>query len=132
MDFVKFGIETDIGGNHKNQDHWFQWKNNEKRICVFGIADGHGTFGEVVAQLASKTILEYLETNSEELETDVLGFLHRCFIMSHEKFKPICPSWSESSSLGGTTLSIVAIVRDKVYVANVGDSEVYLCTKSAV
>lgn len=128
--FVKFGIETDIGGNPKNQDHWFQWQNSEKRLCVFGIADGHGKYGEVVSQLTSKTILETID--EELLETDTIGFLHRCFTVSHEKFREICPPWGDSTSLGGTTLTVVAVVHNKVYVANVGDSPVYLCTKNAV
>jgi serine/threonine protein phosphatase PrpC len=130
QDFVKFGIETDIGGNPKNQDHWFQWQNSEKRLCVFGIADGHGKYGEVVSQLTSKTILETID--EELLETDTIGFLHRCFTVSHEKFREICPPWGDSTSLGGTTLTVVAVVHNKVYVANVGDSPVYLCTKNAV
>ena len=129
-DFAEFGIETDIGGNPKNQDHWFQWQNNEKRLCVFGIADGHGKYGEEVAQLTTKTILETID--EDLLETDILGFLHRCFALSHEKFREICPPWGESTSMGGTTLTVVAIVHNKVYVANVGDSPVYLCTKNPV
>lgn len=131
MDFVKFGVETDIGGNNpKNQDYWFQWKNNEKRQCLFGIADGHGTYGEVVARLSSKTILEYIET--VDLETDTLAILHRCFTLCNEKFGDICPHWSDTTTLGGTTLTVVAIVNNKIYVANVGDSPVYLCTESPV
>jgi serine/threonine protein phosphatase PrpC len=130
MDFVKFGCETDIGGSKQNQDHWFNWKNDEKRLCVFGIADGHGTYGKEVANLTSKTILEFIETNSAELETDVIQFLHRCFTLSHENFKCICSE--KGITIGGTTLSIVAIVDNKIYVANVGDSPVYLCTKSPV
>ena len=129
-DFVKFGIDTDIGGSSKNQDHWFQWQNSEKRMCVFGIADGHGKYGEEVAQLTTKTILEIID--EELLETDIRGFLHRCFTLPHEKFREICPPWGDSTSLGGTTLTVVAVVHNKVYVANVGDSPVYLCTKNAV
>jgi len=131
MDSVKFGVETDIGGSNKNQDHWFNWKDDEKHLCVFGIADGHGTYGEVVSQLTTKTILEYIDTNAADLETDVLGFLHRCFTLSNESFQRLS-SDDSTTTAGGTTLSIVAIVRDKLYVANVGDSPVYLCTKSAV
>ena len=132
MDSVKFVIETDIGGSNKNQDHWFNWKDDEKHLCLFGIADGHGTYGEVVSQLTTKTILEYIDTNAADLETDVLGFLHRCFTLSNESFQRLSSGDSTTTTAGGTTLSIVAIVRDKLYVANVGDSPVYLCTKSAV
>lgn len=132
MEFVKFGFDTDIGGNKKNQDRWFTWKNDEKRLCVFGIADGHGLCGEEAAKMTTKTVLEFIETNGSDLETDTLRFLQQCFTLAHENFRSICPPWTEITTTGGTTLSIVAIVDKKIYVANVGDSPVYLCTKSEV
>jgi hypothetical protein len=128
---VKFGFTTDIGTTAVNQDHWFNWRNDNKHIYVFGVGDGHGKLGEVASHIASSTVLEYLEANCDGLETDPCRFLHECFILSHKKFKDAYPQ-DDYDRAGGTTLSLVAIVRDKLFVANVGDSPVFLCTTPKV
>lgn len=154
---IQIGFDTDIGGSNQNQDDMFVWNDSENDICVIAVFDGHGReFGKNVAYNAKTTMLQYLETNGKDILIDAPAFLIECHIRAHNniriellseltkqnyelredpsgfimKRKLPCQGWSVVP--GGTTCSIIAFVNNKLYIANVGDSDGILCSKHKI
>jgi serine/threonine protein phosphatase PrpC len=137
MEFFKVGFDTDIGSSRINQDRCFIWRDDVNQFYVFGVADGHGKFGELAAETVRTSIIEYLDTNHNDLNGDVPDFLEKCFELFHNNIKTVFEEHTMSSvfsnnKTGGTTLSMVVIVKTKMFIANVADSSVLLCTKPSL
>ena len=141
-----------------NQDALWIFKNHLHNICVFGVLDGHDKDTGKVAADAGK---EYAETfTSENIElaiSDPICFLENIFAGIHNIIRDtLCNYWRkkgfeikvEESGIilkkqigllhndwrnisGGTTKSMIMIVGNKMYIANVGDSTGLLCSSSS-
>lgn len=148
---------TDIGGSRENQDDMFIWERRDESIFVVGILDGHGReVGRVAAQAARKAFLQYFDEHYRELYSDPVSCLHKSFVFAHANIKrEFCahyesmgtqvveaeegflmkrknPAQAWSCVHGGSSCSLVAMVGNYLYSANVGDSSVTLCTGTPV
>lgn len=104
-----------------NQDRYFikNITHKDEVYNIFGIFDGHGVNGHLVSDLAKKL-----------LEAEITRLIYKNYIMDVSKiqgsFNKIHREISESkinSSLSGTTVLIVIIVKDVLIEINLGDSE---------
>ena len=144
-------------GIRENQDDMFIWERREEGILVVGILDGHGReVGRVAAQAARKAFLEYFDENYSGLNSDPVTCFQNGFQYVHAAIKVAFRVFYESNGSqvseaetgylmkkknpaqnwscvhGGTSCSIVALVGNYLYCANVGDSSVTLCTGTPI
>jgi len=130
MDFLKFGFETDIGSSRCNQDRCFVWRNDDNQLYVFGVADGHGRLGELVADTVKNMMMEFLDQGELCVDTNVPDFLEKCFDRFQEKLQSLLEEFGVfDGKTGGTTLSIAVIANNILFVANVADSSIILCAR---
>lgn len=120
------GFHLDIGGREVLEDRVdvqeFRTPGNLS-LLVAVIADGVGgeNKGERASQLAIDSLFQYMRGSSE---TDVPTFLTRAVLAANEAVHRIARETGGAS----TTLAVAAIHEGStLYIANVGDSRVYLC-----
>jgi len=144
----QLGFETDIGGGRENQDAHFVVENKSEGVCVLCVLDGHGRdVGRIAAVAAKGRLLQFFEESYSALATDPVQTLIEAHKVAHEHIKATFKSELESQGFqvmedpqapyllkrrsstevwacvhGGTSCSIVAIVGNTMYIANVGDS----------
>ncbi|XP_060071311.1 integrin-linked kinase-associated serine/threonine phosphatase 2C-like [Ylistrum balloti] len=99
------------------------------RVALYAVFDGHG--GARASRFASQHLHKILQDNFPkgditQVDREIKkAFVETCKRMDEEFLKLATkskPSWKD-----GTTVSIVLIVNDTVYTANLGDSQVFLC-----
>lgn len=147
---LKYGSNTDIGGNIYNQDAFcvIHFKSDllNKSGSAFCIADGHGKEGELAAKVGVKRLEELIKEGVDELVENPVAFLEFAFKDIHEEIKTKlieklveAEFEVEINDRGdvtarrfasqkftvikcGTTFSVIVFLDKKLYVANVGDS----------
>lgn len=91
-------------------------------VRVFGVCDGHGQYGHMVAGLVKKSLPKYLGQNIKDLKsgehvTVKLAITEACRLTSEELREALI-----DCRFSGTTLVFSVFVGDWMYTANVGDS----------
>ena len=147
---LKYGSNTDIGGNLYNQDAscvvHFRSETFNKSGSAFCIADGHGKEGELAAKVGTTRLKELIKEGVDELVENPVAFLEFAFkdIQEEIKSKLIekltqAEYEVEMSERGdvtarrfasqnftvvkcGTTFSVIVFLDKKLFIANVGDS----------
>ena len=92
--------------------------------CLIGMADGHGTRSEEVADLCEKMMIEMTETKMDRILINPVEFLEFAFDYIHGEII--------KSYRCGTTFSLIIILGKKMWIANVGDSTGILCAKHPI
>ena len=123
---LQVGWDTDIGGSKQkpNQDRKILVPFENKDGCLIGMADGHGTRSEEVADLCEKMMIEMTETKMDRILINPVEFLEFAFDHIHGE---IIKSYT-----CGTTFSLIIILGKKMWIANVGDSTGILCAKHPI
>ena len=123
---LQIGWDTDIGGSKDkpNQDRKILVPFVEHDGCLIGMADGHGTRSEEVAELCEKMMIEMIETKMDRILINPVEFLEFAFDYIHEE---IIKTYT-----CGTTFSLIIILGKKMWIANVGDSTGILCAKHPI
>ena len=117
---------TDIGLKRKlNQDYVFTADCPVGKLPnLYLVADGMGGHkaGGLASKYAVETIVEEVNRNKED---NVFSVLHQAIIEANSRIRKKA---SEDDSMAGmgTTLVAATILGDVLYVANVGDSRLYL------
>lgn len=133
---MKVFAGTDIGkARDMNQDCYYVSKNSDEvKLCI--LADGMGgyTGGEIASNLAVNSVKNYIYNNYSKikLETDeIINFLKNATqyanMIIYEKTREI----TELEEMG-TTLEILMIVDDKLYISHIGDSRIYKIKNSKI
>jgi serine/threonine protein phosphatase PrpC len=107
-----------------NQDRKIMVPFLEHDGCLIGMADGHGTRSEEVAELCEKIMIELIETKMERILINPVEFLEFAFDYIHGE---IIKTYT-----CGTTFSIIIVLGKKMWIANVGDSTGILCAKHPI
>jgi serine/threonine protein phosphatase PrpC len=126
---LQIGHDTDIGGcSYKpNQDRKIIIPFVEHDGCLIGVADGHGTKGEVVAEIAEKSMNVLIKDKMAELLENPVQFLEYAFEYIHGE---IIKDFADFRC--GTTFSLILVLEKKLWIANVGDSTGILCAKHPI
>ena len=109
-------------------------KNNEDNSCVYddipllAVADGMGGHraGEIASKLALEALVSYLKENSDIVQKDPVGALKQAFGYANTTVYHRAQEEAEKFRGMGTTIAAVIPGGDKLYIAHVGDSRVYL------
>jgi serine/threonine protein phosphatase PrpC len=126
---LQIGHDTDIGGcSYKpNQDRKIVIPFVEHDGCLIGVADGHGTKGEIVAEIVEKSMNVLIKDKMAELLENPVQFLEYAFEYIHGE---IIKDFADFRC--GTTFSLILVLDKKLWIANVGDSTGILCAKHPI
>lgn len=97
---------------------------------LLAVFDGHATKGEIVSQYASDELPKLLSSKLYEIMADDLNIndesIHSMFTSAFHHINSTIPSHQH----GGCTASVVLRLGDKIHIANVGDSRVFIVAYS--
>lgn len=135
---INYAYRTDKGNLRKNnEDSYFFY--NDDDLGLFIIADGMGGHkgGEEASKIAvdsvSETILKKIQKQIERIESvnenKVFDIIELSIMIANSKITSKGNTDQRYYGMG-TTVVICLIIRDIVYVANIGDSKAYLLTKN--
>jgi serine/threonine protein phosphatase PrpC len=127
---LQLGDFTDIGGSkHKpNQDICFKIPLIEHNGYLLGVADGHGRDGHIIANISKECTEEVIQTKIDDLLKDPINFFEYLFDYIHNK---IITNIGYNLK-GGTTFSIILLLENKLWIANVGDSTGIIFSKNSI
>jgi serine/threonine protein phosphatase PrpC len=149
----QIGKETDIGGSRKNQDDYFVLIDHDSDLIVNCVLDGHGSeYGEHIAEGTKKFMSDKINIEKDKLLANPQEYLTTLFLEANENCKEILMDILSKSSIqfkeedsviysrryntlpwtkvrAGTTCTIIVIIKNKLFTANVGDSKSLLCSK---
>ncbi len=122
---------TNVGTVRGNNEDTYLICENKLKDNLFLIADGMGghNAGEIASAMASKTIQEkFLAINSE---IDYNEFLRDAIQIANDKVYKSSLMYSQYHNMG-TTLSVLIISKDRIYIGHVGDSRIYYMTENTI
>jgi len=124
------GLLSDIGNKRTlNEDYIGYYEDEDKKLYV--IADGMGGYnaGEVASKLAVDTAISKLK--SMENFEDIHSSLREVILASNKEIFNLSKNNDKLSGMG-TTITACLIVKDELYVANVGDSSCYIIKDNVI
>lgn len=122
---------TDVGTVRGNNEDTYLICENRLKDNLFLIADGMGghNAGEVASAMAARTVRElFLDIKAE---VDYNEFLRDAIQLANDKVYKASLIDSQYNNMG-TTLSVLIISRDRIYIGHVGDSRIYYMTKNTI
>ncbi|HZO88770.1 MAG TPA: Stp1/IreP family PP2C-type Ser/Thr phosphatase [Chthonomonadaceae bacterium] len=135
---IKFGAKTDMGMKRENNEDKFDFyepddpKVLSQRGSLYAVCDGMGgaAYGQIASEHALNTLIEayykyYNQLNLDGTPIDVETALKNAILVANGVVRNYASKRQELSGMG-TTLTVTAFVRNRVYIAQVGDSRAYL------
>lgn len=110
------------GKSNENQDSYVSKSSTTGSKSLIGVFDGHGEQGKRVSEFASTQIARSLFTN-RDLQSDPVSALASAFMETQQKIER---AHSFDAFHSGTTAVAAYKHRNRLYVANVGDSRAVL------
>lgn len=131
-----YGI-TDIGKERSINEDYIFFPEKSDDLKIFILADGMGgaNAGEVASAEAVRASKEYLEEHMEKIvindSYEIRDLMMNTMLEANRKVIELAKSNSEYSGMG-TTLIVLSIFKNKVYIGHVGDSRVYRIRKNII
>lgn len=130
--------KTDIGLVRKVNEDSFLCEKLEgiDGLYLYIVADGMGghNAGEVASSMAVREVAFYLKENIEALklgDNEIRDLIRNAISYANEKIYKT--SIIKSNCLGmGTTLSMVLLKDNRIYIGHVGDSRIYLIRNNSI
>lgn len=136
MKLLKHFVRTDIGKiRAENQDNYYMPNANDGMV-LYIIADGMGgcNGGKIASSLAVKSVSKYMSDNFEETQDVREAILE--LIRDSIKYANMTVYEKSKTDIDldgmGTTLDVVLIYNNKIYIGHVGDSRVYRIRKNII
>ncbi|WOO87152.1 Stp1/IreP family PP2C-type Ser/Thr phosphatase [Mollicutes bacterium LVI A0039] len=122
---------TNVGTVRSNNEDAYLICENRLKDNLFLIADGMGghNAGEVASAMAMRTLREMFLEITEE--TDYNEFLRDAIQLANDKVYKASLIDNQYNNMG-TTLSVLIISRDRIYIGHVGDSRIYYLTENTI
>lgn len=126
---MKIFAKTDVGKvREMNQDYYYISRDDDD-LKIFILADGMGGYkgGEIASKLATLTAKSYIESNFEQIEHSKEEILKLVKSAAEYANMVVYEKSKENKELEGmgTTLEIVVVFENRVYIGHVGDSRIY-------
>lgn len=122
---------TDIGKTRKNNEDSFVTKKYDNGLFLAVVADGMGGHvgGQIASSVAVKSITESVDALNDSLYSCSARKIKTELIKILKKANSAVYEFSEKKSEYdgmGTTVVVCLVVKDRLYVCNVGDSRLYV------
>ncbi len=121
--------KTDIGKHRSENQDSYHFKIIDDRIAYGIVCDGMGganggkTASQTAVDVMSEIIEQFFETESAPYQITTL--FRRAIRMANDKIYQLSQQNPELAGMG-TTLVIAIMIKNDLYIANVGDSRAYL------
>ena len=113
------------------------YRSNNEDACfvlpdkVYVVADGvgGGNSGEIASRTAVNEIANYVKSHpisKMQNRDQIVGYFQACLDSTNQKIYNLAHTYAENTGMA-TTIAIVYVRSGKAYIANVGDSRVYVC-----
>ena len=132
---MKVFTKTDIGkARSMNQDSFFVSENNDNGLNLYILADGMGGYkgGEIASKVAITAVSKYITEKFDSIAKDknsILNLLEDAIIFANSAIYEESEQDEELQDMG-TTLEVLIIYKQKVYIGHVGDSRIYRIRKN--
>ena len=132
---MKVFTKTDIGkARSMNQDSFFVSENNDNGLNLYILADGMGGYkgGEIASKVAITAVSKYITEKFDSISKDknsILDLLEDAIIFANSAIYEESEQDEELQDMG-TTLEVLIIYKQKVYIGHVGDSRIYRIRKN--
>lgn len=124
---MEVGFKSDKGlQRHNNEDACFVLPHDNVYLVADGV--GGGNAGEIASRTAVKEIADYIENHPFDNAGNkyaIVNYMQACLDRANEKIFENARRYRENTGMA-TTSAIVCIREGVAYIANVGDSRVYL------
>lgn len=124
---MQVGFKSDKGlRRDNNEDACFILPKENVYVIADGV--GGGNAGEIASRTAVKEIANYIkDTPANDLEDkyQIVEYLHDCLTNANKKIYTLSNTYEKNKGMA-TTAIIFFARKGKAYVANVGDSRVYI------
>lgn len=127
--------KTDIGmARSMNQDSFLVSDNNRNGLNLYILADGMGGYkgGEIASKVAITAVSKYIIEKFDEIPKDkqsILNLVEDSIEFANSAIYEESEQDEELQDMG-TTLEVVLIYKNKVYIGHIGDSRVYRVRKN--
>jgi len=111
-----------FGKGGENQDSYVASSNSSGSKCLVGVFDGHGEKGHHISELAKSALPKYL-FGSRDLHVDPVAAFEGAYRETQRQIERLRGADAQQS---GTTAVAAYQHRDRLFVANVGDSRAVL------
>lgn len=132
---MKVFTKTDVGqARSMNQDSLLVSENKDKGLNLYILADGMGGYkgGEIASKVAvtavEKYITEKFDTISKDKES-ILDLIDDSIDFANSAIYDESEQDEELQDMG-TTLEVLLIYKNKVYIGHIGDSRIYRIRKN--
>ncbi len=124
---MQVGFKSDKGlKRSNNEDACFVLLPDKVYVVADGV--GGGNSGEIASRTAVNEIANYVVEHPISQMTNkyaIVNYLQRCLDAANEKIYKMANTYEENSGMA-TTVAIVYAAYGRAFIANVGDSRVYL------
>ncbi len=132
---MKVYTKTDIGqARSMNQDSLLVSENKNNGLNLYILADGMGGYkgGEIASKVAVTAILKYITEKFDEISKDkqsILDLIEDSIDFANSAIYEESEQDEELQDMG-TTLEVLLIYKNKVYIGHIGDSRIYRVRKN--
>lgn len=124
---MEVGFKSDKGRRRSNnEDACFVLLPESVYLVADGV--GGGNAGEIASRTAVNEVANYIISNPIEQASNkyaIVNYMQQCLDIANEKIYNQALKYTENKGMA-TTMAILHIKAGKAYIANVGDSRVYL------
>ncbi len=127
---MKVFTKTDVGMTRSmNQDSLLVSDNNRNGLNLYILADGMGGYkgGEIASKVAITAVSKYIIEKFDEIPKDkqsILNLVEDSIEFANSAIYEESEQDEELQDMG-TTLEVVLIYKNKVYIGHIGDSRIY-------
>lgn len=132
---MKVFTKTDVGqARSMNQDSLLVSENNDKGLNLYILADGMGGYkgGEIASKVAVTAVEKYITEKFDSISKDkesILDLIDDSIDFANSAIYEESEQDEELQDMG-TTLEVLLIYKNKVYIGHIGDSRIYRIRKN--
>lgn len=133
---MKVFANSDIGKAREVNEDFYYIADNTSPIKLYILADGMGGYngGEIASKLATLSVKGYIESNFDKIEHTkeailelIKNAIEYANMVVYEKSRE-----SEELSNMGTTIEVLLIYNNKLFIGHIGDSRIYRIRKNII
>lgn len=127
--------KTDIGKTRSmNQDSFLVSENNDNGLNLYLLADGMGGYkgGEIASKVAITAVNKYITQKFDEISKNkesILELIEESIDFANSAIYEESEQDEELQDMG-TTLEVVLIYNNRIYIGHIGDSRIYRVRKN--
>ena len=132
---MKVLTKTDIGkARSMNQDSFLVSENKYNGLNLYILADGMGGYkgGEIASKVAIQAVSKFITEKFDDISKDkqsILDLLEDAIAFANSAIYEESEEDEELQDMG-TTLEVLMIYKNKIYIGHIGDSRIYRIRKN--